>query len=275
MLSVYLTLKAKRAPNMQTTSTKRAKWESHDEALLIEKLNNGERVTDIAHLFGDKTPRQISSKVSVLRQAGKVKPPTEELAPSRQAGRIPFPACTNNLAMKLLSSLSPHKSKSKQVLFDDEESDDENGVGDDGEGVTKVKDVKEVEKKEVEKKEVLQKSPRKLEGGCDSPVVYWSLQRANDWVLMVVENPSVSMGIKVVEDGVEVHWSIDPPDDLHIAIGMSISELYKQVHKKEDIYFIQAPQPLITTTSLIKKVSHSKLRIVVIPWKLESSDVLF
>jgi len=52
--------------------------------LLIEKLNDGERVSDLLHYFPKKSKQQVHSKVSNLKQKKLVSVQRESIAPSLQ-----------------------------------------------------------------------------------------------------------------------------------------------------------------------------------------------
>jgi hypothetical protein len=78
------------APSQATDDEERlkkhAKWTKEQTELLISQLNVGEPIAQISKQFPKFTRQQIHSKISSLKQAGKVNPRTEGLAPSLQSG---------------------------------------------------------------------------------------------------------------------------------------------------------------------------------------------
>ena len=66
--------------------TKRAKWTKEQAGILINQVNQGEPISQIAKLFPKFTKQQIHSKISSLKQAGKINPTTEGIAPSMRHG---------------------------------------------------------------------------------------------------------------------------------------------------------------------------------------------
>jgi len=63
----------------------RAKWSKEETSLLVDKLNEGERVSDLLHFFPKKRKQQVHSKVSNLKQKKLVSVQRESIAPSSLA----------------------------------------------------------------------------------------------------------------------------------------------------------------------------------------------
>jgi hypothetical protein len=67
--------------------SKRAKWTTEQQDLLLDQINNGESVASVTKLFPQFTPTQLHSKISNLKQRGLIsKLPPEDLAPSLRPG---------------------------------------------------------------------------------------------------------------------------------------------------------------------------------------------
>lgn len=79
--------KRQRVTKDKGPTKKKAKWSKEQTELLIQEINKGESVSVVAKLFPDYTQSQVHSKVSNLKQSGKVsKIASTGIAPSLQEG---------------------------------------------------------------------------------------------------------------------------------------------------------------------------------------------
>jgi len=98
---IYTIFKGSPKKKAKSNKKPRAKWSKEETSLLIEKLNDGERVSDLLHYFPKKSKQQVHSKVSNLKQKKLVSVQRESIAPSFLA------ALANHLRVKL----SPNRLK--------------------------------------------------------------------------------------------------------------------------------------------------------------------
>lgn len=119
------------------------------------------------------------------------------------------------------------------------------------------------------------KEPKFLPTTPHTNLLYWTIEGNDHWFFLLKEFEELKVGLKVVEDGVEAHWTLEPPQELPKLLGLSFSDVYSSVTKLSGSHFIQAPKKLVTTASLIVKIVGNGIRCIKVPWRDDSTSVTF
>jgi len=205
----------------------------------VEKLNDGERVTDLLHFFPKKSKQQLHSKVSNLKQKKLVTLQRESIAPSLQK-------CDELLGDLLTgSTCDSSESDAEPKSVESPSSDEESEIRDVAEQpqkkisggtppIIEVPDDNTEEPKNVFKGNPYLASPVKKHNKAISPqkssnlkipkitdrcpLIYWTFDYNDHWYVIVKEDNLCSFTLKVEETGVTVNWEVSAPEDIHLLL---------------------------------------------------------
>jgi len=257
--------------------------------LLTQKINDGERVSDLESLFPGKTKQQIHSKVSLLKQKGAVHPTREGLAPSLRS--------SNELLHSLVAARHERDSSTQEnettdsvdcsVDLDDKSTEASGGLDEDTEytpslPVSPIKRKLEAslpspftgpEKsptKKIKPNTPLQHSTQ----GSSCPFVFWTFGHLDDWYLVVRESQGCSFQLGVDEDGVNLTWQAESPNDFHTILDIPLTNITKSYMQDQNgSFFIKAPSQIESNPRLVEKIPCSDFRILKIPWKIQINNM--
>lgn len=104
-------------------------------------------------------------------------------------------------------------------------------------------------------------SNKKQEGPFPStPLIYWTATVGEHWYCAILEQKYLSFGMAVSEDGIDVHWSLNPPPSLARKFGLP--EGTTEVPKIDGVVRIPAPKPIIEDASLVTRIPDLEFRIL-------------
>jgi len=270
----------------------RAKWSKEETSLLVDKLNEGERVSDLLHFFPKKRKQQVHSKVSNLKQKKLVSVQRESIAPSlHKCDELLGDLLSGNARESSESDAEPKSIESASRNSSDQESeirdfaeepqkkisggtpimievpDDNMSEGPKDTDVFKGNPyLASPFKKQNKAISPLKSSGLKLPKINDRcPLIYWTFDYNDHWYVIVKEDDLCSFALKE-EAGVTVNWEVSA-QDIHLALGLPLTKTYEMVRSLSGSHSIPSFHPLGTNSCLVEKLSNAQFRIIKIPWK--------
>lgn len=96
------------------------------------------------------------------------------------------------------------------------------------------------------------------------PLMYWTFSHAGWWYVVVLENqPHMAFSLKVLTNGVQVHWSVVTPTTTFMKdLGFTETDLNYYIKNLSGQFLIPSPSPIEHHTRLVEKIKSDVARII-------------